>query len=107
LGQRCRSTPPHSPKIAATIHDTPELDWLLLTKRPENFRKHAPASWRTDGLPSNVWLGTTCEDQEHFDRRWPILAAVVAAARDGLCMLVDLDGLGGKLGFAKDDVGEQ
>ena len=26
----------------------------------------------------NVWLGTTCEDQEHYDRRWPVLRAVRA-----------------------------
>ena len=67
--------------LASVIHATPELDWLLLTKRPENFRKHAPASWRTNGLPSNVWLGTTCENQECFDRRWPIFAAIPAVVR--------------------------
>ena len=67
--------------MASIIQGTPELDWLLLTKRPENFKKHAPASWRTNGLPSNVWLGTTCEDQEYFDRRWPIFAEIPAAVR--------------------------
>jgi hypothetical protein len=25
---------------------------------------------RTMDCPTNVWLGTTCEDQEHYDRRW-------------------------------------
>jgi protein gp37 len=35
-----------------------------------------PADWR-NGWP-NVWLGTTCEDQQHFDRRWPILRDVPA-----------------------------
>ena len=29
----------------------------------------------------NIWLGTTCEDQEHYDRRWPILAAIPARVR--------------------------
>jgi protein gp37 len=67
--------------LAEVIEKTPELDWLLLTKRPENFRKHAPAGWRTNGLPGNIWLGTTCEDQECFDRRWPIFAAIPAAVR--------------------------
>ena len=33
-----------------------------------------PADWGSGW--SNVWLGTTCEDQAHFDRRWPILSAV-------------------------------
>jgi protein gp37 len=64
--------------LATVIQGTPKLDWLLLTKRPENFRKRAPLGWRTNGLPSNVWLGTTCEDQEYFDRRWPILADIPA-----------------------------
>lgn len=50
------------------IAATPELDWLLLTKRPENLARMFPI-----GPWSNVWLGTTCEDQQHFDRRYPIL----------------------------------
>jgi protein gp37 len=65
------------------IYETPELDWLLLTKRPENIKKMLPESWehRLDNGSAwgNVWLGTTCEDQEHYDRRWPILRAVPAA----------------------------
>jgi protein gp37 len=36
-----------------------------------------------EGLPEwpwpNVWLGTTCEDQEHYDHRWPILRWISAA----------------------------
>ena len=58
------------------IRCTPQLDWLLLTKRPENIAKMLPADWGSGW--SNVWLGTTCEDQAHFDRRWPILGAVPA-----------------------------
>jgi protein gp37 len=61
------------------IRDTPELDWLLLTKRPENISKMLPADW-SNGYPG-VWLGTTCEDQSAYDRRWPILASVPAAVR--------------------------
>lgn len=61
------------------IKETPELDWLLLTKRPENIKKMLPEDWG-DGWP-HVWLGTTCENQEWFDRRWPILAAVPARVR--------------------------
>lgn len=52
------------------IAATPELDWLLLTKRPENLARMFPT-----GLWMNVWLGTTCEDQERYDRRWPLLSA--------------------------------
>lgn len=54
------------------IVSTPNLDWLLLTKRPENIARMMA------GIPPNVWLGTTCEDQAAYDRRWPILLAVPA-----------------------------
>jgi protein gp37 len=62
------------------IEDTPELDWLLLTKRPENILDMIPPKWDC-GLPSNIWMGTTCEDQSAFDRRWPILSCVPARVR--------------------------
>ena len=58
------------------IRMTPELDWQLLTKRPENIRKMLPGDWH-DGY-GNVWLGTTAEDQKHYDRRWSILRAIPA-----------------------------
>ena len=58
--------------LGRVIEATPELDWLLLTKRPENYEKLAP--WRLNEIPSNVWLGVTCEDQAHYDRRWTILS---------------------------------
>ena len=63
------------------ISETPELDWLLLTKRPENIDGMLPLSWRASAGPNwdNVWLGTTCEDQPAYDRRWPILRAIPAA----------------------------
>lgn len=57
---------------------TPELDWLLLTKRPENIAKMIPTWWGKFGT-DRVWLGTTCEDQANYDRRWPILREVPAA----------------------------
>jgi protein gp37 len=65
--------------LFALIRQTPQLDWLLLTKRPENIAKMLPTDWES-GWP-NVWLGTTTEDQERFDRRWPILNSVPAAVR--------------------------
>jgi protein gp37 len=63
----------------ALIRATPELHWMLLTKRPENIIRMLPADWG-DGW-SNIWLGTTCEDQAHFERRWPILRNVPAVIR--------------------------
>lgn len=50
------------------IAATPNLDWLLLTKRPENFARFFPT-----GKWPNIWLGVTAEDQAAYDRRWPLL----------------------------------
>jgi protein gp37 len=63
------------------IAATPNLDWLLLSKRPENIDGMLPLSWRASAGPNwgNVWLGTTCEDQAAYDRRWPILSKIPAA----------------------------
>lgn len=67
------------------IDQTPNLDWLLLTKRPQNIRKMLPGpkigapEW-CQGWP-NVWLGTTAENQEEADRCIPHLLAVPAALR--------------------------
>lgn len=63
---------------------TPYLDWLLLTKRPQNIAKFLPVAagldvWR-DGW-QNVWLGTTAENQTEAARRLPHLLAVPAAVR--------------------------
>lgn len=50
----------------ALIRDTPDLDWQLLTKRPQNIGKMLPAFWPQ--IRGHVWLGTTVEDQERADR---------------------------------------
>ncbi len=65
------------------IWATPELDWLLLTKRPENIRKMLPgAIGETELWPwPNVWLGTTAEDQARYDRRWLALNDIPARVR--------------------------
>lgn len=57
------------------IASTPNLDWLLLTKRPENVAGMVPDTWWAGAFP-HVWLGTTCEDQAAYDRRWPLLNLV-------------------------------
>lgn len=46
------------------IHRTPNLVWLLLTKRPQNIVKMVDA---VGGLPANSALGTTVEDQKRAD----------------------------------------
>jgi protein gp37 len=61
--------------IARTDH----LDWLLLTKRPQNIAGMLPPGWG-NGWP-NVWLGTTAENQAEADRRIPHLLAAPARIR--------------------------
>lgn len=81
-------------RLWALIRDTPHLTWLLLTKRPQcadglwttahttalaeggSFDYRAGDTWQR-----NVWLGTTCEDQQRADERIPHLLRVPAAVR--------------------------
>ena len=63
----------------ALIRATPNLDWLLLTKRPGNIAKMLPPDWG-DGYP-NVWLGCTVVNQDEADRDVPKLLAVPARVR--------------------------
>jgi len=59
--------------IAATTN----LNWLLLTKRPENALSLAPFGV----FPPNVWIGTSVENQEWADRRIPTLVEIPAVVR--------------------------
>lgn len=76
------------------IQETPNLDWLLLTKRPENVMRCVQAvcdligparemasSWLNGFPKKNIWIGTTVENQEMADRRIPELLNVPAAVR--------------------------
>lgn len=87
------------------IANTPQLDWMMLTKRPENWRGRLDEAWRHHALknpgqtvrtpgfrlieswivheiaPPNVWLGTTVEDQKRADERIPILVRTPARIR--------------------------
>lgn len=69
------------PRLWALILETPNLDWLLLTKRPERIRRCLPVEWGADrhGWP-NVWLGASIETNEHLGRA-AYLAAVPAVVR--------------------------
>ena len=70
----------------ALIMSTPHLDWLLLTKRPQNIARYLPNDskapwyrpWNFKWPLENVWLGTTVENQEEADRRIPHLLSVPA-----------------------------
>jgi protein gp37 len=73
------------------IGRTPHLIWQLLTKRPENIAEMVPVTWRgwrrlgMDDVPaqwpSNVWIGTTVEDQQRAVERIPHLLAIPAPVR--------------------------
>lgn len=63
-----------------TVSATPNLDWQILTKRPENVRRFLPFLWRV-APQTNVWIGTSVEDQEAADRRIPDLLLAPAAVR--------------------------
>jgi protein gp37 len=64
-------------RIWKIIEETPNLDWLLLTKRPENFKKFFPERWltstdlQTPSFPRNIWLGTTIVTQKDYDTMFP------------------------------------
>jgi protein gp37 len=77
-------------RLLRLIYDTPHLDWLLLTKRPENIvpalkraMLHiAPCpypflqwvvNWIEGTPPVNVWLGTSVEHQMAAEERIPRL----------------------------------
>lgn len=84
-------------RLLDMIRRTPNLDWLLLTKRPENFIKRLGlaarytrenqgdmtlfCAWGHRQPPSNVWIGTTVENQEMADKRIPQLLEIPAKVR--------------------------
>lgn len=65
-------------RLLKLIRATPWLDWLLLTKRPENVLecvKESDAGYWSDWrfgyrVPENVWLGFSAENQTTFDERF-------------------------------------
>jgi protein gp37 len=59
------------------IRECRSLDWLILTKRPQNIRKMLPPDWGAEGWP-HVWLGVTTENMVEARRRIPVLLRVPA-----------------------------
>src|ERR1700722_17720442 len=49
------------------IEETPSLDWVLWTKRPENFEKLLPKKWLREPR-HNVWLVVSEESQLYVER---------------------------------------
>lgn len=65
------------------VDQTPNLDWLILTKRPENvlnFAYQQQLWWPSNEMPKNVWIGTSVERQ-HEDFRIHHLAKIPATVR--------------------------
>ena len=85
----------------ALIRATPNLDWLMLTKRSGNIAKMLPPDWGR-GYP-NVWLGCTVVNQAEADRDIPKLMAIPATVRflsmEPLLGPVDLVGDQAESGF--------
>lgn len=71
------------------IAETPYLDWLLLTKRPENINRMvadyagdcAWLGWNGTAPRTNIWIGTSVENQEQAEKRIPHLLNVEAPVR--------------------------
>lgn len=83
-------------RLMRVIRNTAWLDWLLLTKRPQNvlpllrrvlnevrdfWLYEWLSAWLDNYPPANVWLGASVEDQQRADERIPALLAVPAAVR--------------------------
>lgn len=63
-------------RLVKMIVETPDLIWLLLTKRPENIARLLVEAGVEDYGPGNLWLGATVEDSAALARRWPKLEAL-------------------------------
>lgn len=75
------------------VRQTPHLDWLLLTKRPQNWKRRLEQAsqcfgpenivedWLHGEAPHNVWIGTTVENQLWADYRIPQLLEIPARVR--------------------------
>lgn len=57
-------------RLWALIDATPNLTWQILTKRPHRYARYLPV---TGFKYRNAWLGTTAENQQYYDSRWPEL----------------------------------
>lgn len=61
------------------IKKTPNLEYQILTKRPDRIASHLPADWGK-GYP-NVWLGVSVENRKHGIPRIDVLRPIPAAIR--------------------------
>ncbi len=71
-------------RLWGIIEQTEWLNWLLLTKRPENILKMIPASWG-GGVPDYVSVGTSAGTQETARKNIPELVKVKATVHFVSC----------------------
>lgn len=73
------------------FRQTPNLTWIILTKRPQNIVQFLPSDWG-DGY-QNVWLGTSVENRTNGYPRMDALRSVPATVRFLSCepLIVGLD----------------
>jgi protein gp37 len=64
-------------RLWGLIEATPNLDWLLLTKRPEVARFCIPAAWSL--IRDRIWIGTSAGTQASADRNIPPMLDIDAA----------------------------
>lgn len=75
-------------RLFGLIERTPNLIWLLLTKRPQNVMPMlsdtgypgGPVTW-LERMGDRVWMGTSVENQATAEQRIPQLTAIPAAIR--------------------------
>lgn len=75
-----RDLDPWRADLYKLIEATPNLDWMLLTKRADAIARLLPPAWLDSPRP-NVWLGVTAENQRRAEERIPHLLRVPAAVR--------------------------
>jgi hypothetical protein len=68
---------PDRARLWKLIERTPNLDWLLLTKRHDNVK----LPWADDKPWPNVWVGMSVENQQYADIRLPYLCGVNAVVK--------------------------
>lgn len=72
-------------RLFALIQQTQNLDWLVLTKRPKNalrfIREYLDKIVGSKTIFSNLWIGTSVENQAAADARIPLLLQIPAAKR--------------------------
>ncbi len=113
-------------RMMDTVRLCPDVDWLLVTKRPELWRQRINQligfdeplqnnphlacwleAWCMGRAPANVWVIASAENQEMLDKRVPELLKIPSMVRGLSCEpLLGPINLRPRLGFGKADGAE-